>query len=92
MKRKKGFTLVELLIAITILGIILVLAIPTLTNIKNKDVETQGKIYENALLNAGKMYNDGYVFYRSTSGVWLTDSVPQLYLEEMNVLLHKYHA
>lgn len=37
-------------------------------------------IYE---VNARNMYGDGYVFYRSTSGVWLTDHVPVKYLNEI---------
>ena len=29
---------------------------------------------------AGRMHRDGYVFYRSDNGVWLTDAVPPAYL------------
>ena len=60
MKNRKGFTLVELLIAITILGIIMAVAIPALTSISRKDIETQEKIYETSLVTAAKMYNDSY--------------------------------
>ncbi|ANH83700.1 RNA 2'-phosphotransferase [Niabella ginsenosidivorans] len=31
---------------------------------------------------AGQMYNDGFLFYLSDNGVWLTDKVPAAYLEE----------
>lgn len=31
---------------------------------------------------AGKMQQDGYVFYRSVNGVWLTKEVPVKYLEK----------
>lgn len=34
------------------------------------------------IINAKQMHNDGYVFYRSVNGVWLTKSVPVLYLEK----------
>lgn len=34
-------------------------------------------------VHAGAMARDGYVFYRSASGVWLTDRVPKGYLEKM---------
>lgn len=34
-------------------------------------------------VDAGKMYSDGHLFYRSTSGVWLTESVPPKYLLEV---------
>ena len=32
---------------------------------------------------AGKMHKDGYVFYRSVNGVWLTEAVPVKYLERV---------
>ena len=32
-------------------------------------------------VNAGQMYQDGYKFYVSANGVWLTESVPIKYLE-----------
>ena len=34
-------------------------------------------------VKAGEMHDGGYVFYRSKSGVWLTDSVPVKYLERI---------
>jgi putative RNA 2'-phosphotransferase len=35
------------------------------------------RIYQ---VHAGKMAADGYTFYRSVNGVWLTKEVPALYL------------
>ena len=34
-------------------------------------------------VHTGAMARDGYVFYRSASGVWLTDRVPKGYLEKL---------
>lgn len=34
------------------------------------------------LVYAGKMYQDGFQFYRSQNGVWLTKEVPLAYLKE----------
>ena len=34
-------------------------------------------------INAARMAADGYVFYRSVNGVWLTKAVPTLYLTRM---------
>ena len=31
---------------------------------------------------SGRMFADGYKFYRSVNGVWLTEHVPAIYLEE----------
>ncbi len=35
-------------------------------------------------VRAAEMYRDEMKFYRSVSGVWLTDAVPPEYLEEMH--------
>ena len=35
-------------------------------------------------IDADGMFNDGYKFYRSTSGVWLTDHVPVQYLKTIS--------
>lgn len=32
---------------------------------------------------SGEMYKDGFIFYRSENGVWLTDRVPTNYIEGM---------
>lgn len=55
----------------------------------SSDVETaikvgsrHGKPFVFEVLS-GKMHQDGYVFYRSENGVWLTDSVPADYLRPM---------
>jgi putative RNA 2'-phosphotransferase len=32
------------------------------------------------MVNAGEMYEKGFIFYKSVSGVWLTDHVPAEYL------------
>ena len=69
--KNRGFTLVELLIAITVLGIITAIAIVAMTNINKKDVETQEGIYEDTLITAGKLYIDSYsedVFGRNKYG------------------------
>lgn len=35
---------------------------------------------------AGRMHGDGYAYYRSQNGVWLTKEVPVRYLERMEVI------
>ena len=37
-------------------------------------------VYE---IYAREMYNDGYVFYQSVNGVWLTKSVPAKYMKKL---------
>ena len=36
-------------------------------------------------VNAAEMYRDGWVFYRSENGVWLTEEVPPKYLTRLNL-------
>ena len=33
---------------------------------------------------SGKMHDDGYVFFQSKNGVWLTDHVPWIYIENLD--------
>ena len=58
MKKNKGFTLVELLVAMTIMGILLVLAIPTVGNIIASNKEKKIEAYKIALERAAKLYID----------------------------------
>ena len=39
------------------------------------------------LVSATKMYEDGYKFYRSVNGVWLTKGVPLQYLQKQKNLI-----
>lgn len=41
-------------------------------------------------IDAERMSNDGYVFYRSANGVWLTKAVPIEYLEKASVVENNY--
>lgn len=53
----------------------------------SKDIETAKKVGARRgtpiilKIAAGKMLRDGYLFYRSENGVWLTDAVPYKYIE-----------
>jgi putative RNA 2'-phosphotransferase len=52
----------------------------------SKDIETATKVGSRRgkpvilTVDSGRMYGSGYKFYRSTNGVWLTDSVPPHFL------------
>ncbi len=56
MKKNKGFTLVELLVSMTIMGILLVLAIPTVGNIIAGNKQKKFDAYERSLEHAAKLY------------------------------------
>ena len=60
LKNKKGFTLIELLVAISIMAIILILALPQMSNLKNKNEKTKYKKYAETLITSAKLYVDSY--------------------------------
>lgn len=60
MKNKKGFTLVELLLTILILGIISGLSIPLIRDIKSKNEIKKYNSYGDSLINAAKLYRLSY--------------------------------
>ena len=39
-----------------------------------------GQRHGKPVVLAGRMFHDGFLFYRSANGVWLTDAVPAAYL------------
>lgn len=57
---KKGFTLIELIVAITILGIITVLALPSIRNIQEKNSTKKYETYQKSLISSAKLYVDSY--------------------------------
>ena len=59
-KNKHGFTLVELLVAISVLGIIMILAIPQLSNIQSSNKKTKYIKYAESMLTSAKLYTDSY--------------------------------
>ncbi len=38
------------------------------------------------LIDSGKMHQDGYVYFQSENGVWLTKEIPGKYLKEMPII------
>ena len=68
---KRGFTLVELLVVIVILGVITGISIPLIRNIQAKNEERQYKSYQESLKYSAKLYVDSFredLFGHSKSG------------------------
>lgn len=57
---EQAFTLIELLVAISIMGIILIIALPQVSNIQNHNQETKYKKYAETLIASAKLYIDSY--------------------------------
>ncbi|MGI6324539.1 MAG: type II secretion system protein [Bacilli bacterium] len=75
MKRcKKGFTLVELLAVIVILGIILAIAIPNILNLINNSKEQAYESQKRFIIDAAKKYvmaNQNLVFENNVATITL---------------------
>ena len=60
MSNKKGFTLVELLVVMVVLGVVVGLSIPMLRNMSSANDNRQYKTYSQSVLSGSKMYVDSY--------------------------------
>ncbi len=71
MKNRKGFTLVELLVVVVILGIVTGLSIPLIRNIQQSNQDREYSTYMDNLKYSAKLYIDSYgedLFGRHKSG------------------------
>ena len=60
MKKKNGFTLVEILITIVIIGLILLIVIPTVNNLNQKALEKSKQIFYSNIKSAALSYADEF--------------------------------
>ena len=56
----KGFTMVELLVAMAIMGLLIIMAFPTIRAIQSNNTSTKYKEYGKSALSASKLYVDSY--------------------------------
>ena len=57
---KKGFTMVELLVAMAIMGLLIIMAFPTIRAIQSNNTNTKYEEYGKASISAAKLYVDSY--------------------------------
>ncbi len=85
MKKKNGFTLVELLAVIVVLAIIMIIAIPTVLDVMNNARKSSFVLYAEKVINAvqtqylydaglGSIAGAGYYVYDITSDLELTST------------------
>ena len=73
MKSRRGFTLVELLVTIVILGIITGISIPIIRNVQSNMTEKKYTTYLDSMKSSAKLYTDSYgedMFGRNKAGVY----------------------
>jgi prepilin-type N-terminal cleavage/methylation domain-containing protein len=75
---EKGFTLVELLIVVGIIGILAVLSIPTFTRVQNTALEAGAVKGLEAMYDAYQMYYRDHGFYPPTKATYTTDFYPHV--------------
>ncbi len=58
MRNKKGFTLIELIVTIAIMGILLIIALPQVSKIKEANKYKKYEVYKSSIERAAKLYTD----------------------------------
>ena len=56
----KGFTMVELLVAMAIMGLLVIMAFPTIRSVQTNNTNTKYEEYGKAAISAAKLYTDSY--------------------------------
>ena len=59
-EKRNGFTMVELLVAMAILGLLIVMAFPTMRTVQTANTNNKFEQYGKAILSAAKLYVDSY--------------------------------
>lgn len=73
-KKNLGFTLIELLVSIVIMGILLMIAIPSVLKIREDNKTKKYEVYKSAVERAAKLYTDSNskdMFEYDTTGTYL---------------------
>ena len=58
--KRKGFTMVELLAAIAILGLLIIMAFPTMRAMQSRNDKRKYEEYGHSMISAAKLYTDSY--------------------------------
>ncbi len=59
-KKPNGFTMIELVVAVAIMGVLMIIAIPSVNYIQQKNKEAKFVAYEKSVTASSKLYTDQY--------------------------------
>lgn len=90
MNKKLGFTLVELMAVLVVLGLILLMSVPSITSTLQKSKEQKAQEQENALCTAARSYfelekDDAGKVLKVPQKIKITDLINKEYVKEENV-------
>jgi len=69
LRNKKGFTLIELMIVVAIIGILAAIAIPNFLTYQCKSKQSEAKTNLGAIANSEESYNAEYSVYKAAANV-----------------------
>jgi prepilin-type N-terminal cleavage/methylation domain-containing protein len=70
LRKERGFTIVELLVVIVVIGILAAITVVAYTGVTNKAKTSQAQSNANSAMNVAETYNSEFGYYPTTTGAF----------------------